>query len=409
MEQYSDLIVKAIDYIKTQDAEETMTVDAVARHAGFSSDHFNRIFAAYTGFTIMEYVRFIRLRRGADRLRGSEDSVLAIALDCGYDTSESFSRAFKKQYGRAPAEYRELMQRAPDNRLGSRLTKEFPTFQLADTGTAVDWLLEQDAAANRRMAHAIQSLSGAVLYDGDDLSQGFVWIFERRDRYYTYLFAADYDTVARYCELFGDKRFALWLHNSDDMHTVATELKQRQVVFDAIKQYPQTMYRKEHHHASAPEGIALRELCYADLDVMADFYRTTAPALSEEELTALRHRFYQRDVAGEDGDGVFRCGLFHGNELIGIGCGDLLSVRGLVFNDSITVNRLRQEFRTEEVYRFIFKAMTDLALDKGALPFDSIQCNPNVPEHGRFSKKYGNFNSLDLGYEVAAYDYQLLR
>ena len=60
-----------------------MTIEDVAEHAGFSTDYFNRIFLAHTGFNVMEYIRVTRLKKAARLLCGSDQDVLGIALDCG--------------------------------------------------------------------------------------------------------------------------------------------------------------------------------------------------------------------------------------------------------------------------------------------------------------------------------------
>ncbi len=106
-----ELIERAIHYIQTAASDTALFIDTVAEHAGFSTDYFNRIFAAHTGFTVMEYVRFLRLRKASLLLRSGERDILDIALEVGYESHESFTRAFKKQYGRTPSEFRELEAR----------------------------------------------------------------------------------------------------------------------------------------------------------------------------------------------------------------------------------------------------------------------------------------------------------
>ena len=54
----------------------------------------------------MEYVRFSRMKKATHLLRTTDREVLDIALECGYEAHESFSRAFKKQYGVSPREYK---------------------------------------------------------------------------------------------------------------------------------------------------------------------------------------------------------------------------------------------------------------------------------------------------------------
>ena len=95
----SELITKALKYIKSENKNSEITIEDVAAHAGFSTDYFNRVFFAHTGFNVMEYVRFSRMKKATHLLRTTDKDVLDIALDCGYEAHESFTRAFKKQYG----------------------------------------------------------------------------------------------------------------------------------------------------------------------------------------------------------------------------------------------------------------------------------------------------------------------
>ena len=75
----SELITKALNYIKSQNKKSDITIEDVANHAGFSTDYFNRVFFAHTGFNIMEYVRFSRLKKAAHLLRGTNNDILDIA------------------------------------------------------------------------------------------------------------------------------------------------------------------------------------------------------------------------------------------------------------------------------------------------------------------------------------------
>ena len=102
----SELITKALNYIKSENKKSDITIDNVANYAGFSTDYFNRVFFAHTGFNVMEYVRFCRMKNAARLLRITDNDILDVALECGYEAHESFSRAFKNQYGISPSEYR---------------------------------------------------------------------------------------------------------------------------------------------------------------------------------------------------------------------------------------------------------------------------------------------------------------
>ena len=144
-----DLIKNAVKYINNLGSNST-TLDDVAKKAGFSTDYFNRIFRNYTGFNVMEYVRFRKLNRAARMLRTSpERDILSIALECGYESHEGFTRAFKEQYGKTPCEYREKLKAQPlvwaDNKLNATAVAEFrhvlPDFFEKDADEVIDWLL----------------------------------------------------------------------------------------------------------------------------------------------------------------------------------------------------------------------------------------------------------------------------
>ena len=81
----------------------TATLADVAR---LSAHAFHRRFRAAFGETPAAYVRRLRLERAAWRLQLHGDSILAIALDCGFADHETFSRAFRRHYGLAPREWR---------------------------------------------------------------------------------------------------------------------------------------------------------------------------------------------------------------------------------------------------------------------------------------------------------------
>ena len=92
----TELISKAIHYAKKNFNNTDMSVENVADFAGFSIDYFNRIFLAHTGFTVMSYVNYMRIKKAVELLRTTDKTVLDIALEVGYDSHEGFIKAFKK-------------------------------------------------------------------------------------------------------------------------------------------------------------------------------------------------------------------------------------------------------------------------------------------------------------------------
>ena len=86
--------------------DEELQLSVLAREAELSPTHFHRLFRRLTDETPKQYCQRLRLERSALRLLLSRRSITDIALDCGFNHHETFSRAFRKHFGRSPSEYR---------------------------------------------------------------------------------------------------------------------------------------------------------------------------------------------------------------------------------------------------------------------------------------------------------------
>ncbi|MFD0589476.1 effector binding domain-containing protein [Paenibacillus sp. GCM10027627] len=104
MEHYTR-VQSAILYIEEHLQEQLNFVD-IARAAGFSLYHFQRLFHAVSGFTVQEYIRKRRLAEAAAMLRETNSTVLQIAVSYQYGSQEAFTRAFTSCFEITPAKYR---------------------------------------------------------------------------------------------------------------------------------------------------------------------------------------------------------------------------------------------------------------------------------------------------------------
>lgn len=96
---------KAIDYIE-DNLTETIDYKIVAEQSFSSSYHFQRIFSILCGFTVGEYIRNRRLTLAGTELAMSEAKVIDVALKYGYESPDSFARAFQKFHGILPSQAR---------------------------------------------------------------------------------------------------------------------------------------------------------------------------------------------------------------------------------------------------------------------------------------------------------------
>lgn len=90
--------------------DQPLSLDNVAAKAGYSKWHLQRMFKDVTGHAIGSYIRARRLSKSAVALRLTSRPILDIALQYRFDSQQTFTRAFKKQFTLTPALYR----RSPD-------------------------------------------------------------------------------------------------------------------------------------------------------------------------------------------------------------------------------------------------------------------------------------------------------
>ena len=98
-------ISKAIDYIEEHITEPTDYARA-AKEACSSPFNFQRVFALLCGYTLGDYVRMRRLTLAGEELLSTDAKVIDVALRYGYDSPESFSRAFTRFHGVSPSAVR---------------------------------------------------------------------------------------------------------------------------------------------------------------------------------------------------------------------------------------------------------------------------------------------------------------
>lgn len=105
-ERYGERIWRVVDYVNAN-LDKDLSVDRLARIAGFSKFHFHRQFTSYAGVSVSRLVRLLRLKRASYQLVfDPEAPIIEIAFDAGFENPESFSRAFKKAQGQTPSQFR---------------------------------------------------------------------------------------------------------------------------------------------------------------------------------------------------------------------------------------------------------------------------------------------------------------
>lgn len=109
----SATVIRVCDYVSSH-LDEDLTVEHLSGVAGYSKYHFHRLFREFVGVNLTAYVQLARLKRASYRLVfHPECSVIEIALEARFESPESFSRAFKRNFGQTPTAFRRDPQWEP--------------------------------------------------------------------------------------------------------------------------------------------------------------------------------------------------------------------------------------------------------------------------------------------------------
>ena len=96
---------RSIDYIEAHLAEPIDYAE-VAAQSYASSYHFQRVFSILCGYTLGEYIRNRRLSLAGAELAAGGAKVIDVALKYGYESPDSFAKAFQKFHGILPSQAR---------------------------------------------------------------------------------------------------------------------------------------------------------------------------------------------------------------------------------------------------------------------------------------------------------------
>ena len=100
-----EAIQKTLDYME-EHYEEELTIEQLSTIAHLSRFYYQRLFYRLTGYTVSEYLRSVRLKMAAGLLKADNGKIMDIAMQCGFSSHSTLTRAFRQCYGMSPAEYR---------------------------------------------------------------------------------------------------------------------------------------------------------------------------------------------------------------------------------------------------------------------------------------------------------------
>lgn len=99
------IIENALRYIEENLSGE-LTVDRIAEKVNISPFYFQKGFSMLCGYSVGEYIRMRRLSVAGSELVTSDNKVIDLALKYGYDSPDSFTKAFTRFHGSTPTDVR---------------------------------------------------------------------------------------------------------------------------------------------------------------------------------------------------------------------------------------------------------------------------------------------------------------
>lgn len=391
----TELIQKAIDYARKNFGDTEITVQNVADHAGFSMDYFNRIFLSHTGFTVMAYVNYMRIKKAIELLRTTDRNVLEIALEVGYASHEGFLKAFKKVYGITPSDYR----RQNSNRVlsWSELTDvsrvagflhENPDFEQLDADAVIDLLLEKDSKRYGYFCTTIKCMGLAIVAPAGQLESGLIGVGDdRKGGIWLELMTDDFALLAEWLTRFPN---AAVFYAKDAPAAVKEKLEAFGIRYE-MQATPQALYLGDCLDISLPANITIRALSFADKDSILKWANGKTDGYIQHLLNEKHY----------DDPSVLEYGVFENGALIAVaGCG-ADEAHGFRLNNSCNI-RFADGKATNKLYRSVYEFVVNDVMEKGLFPFDDLQ-------HGAYAKSHGGFTAADVGFTTVNWRYDVIR
>lgn len=139
-----DSLILALEYIESHFCNE-IDMQVLAKYALSSLSGLQKQFRWVFNYSIKEYISKRRLTVAAKELVETDNTILQIALNYGYNSPEVFTRAFQKMYGMNPSEYRRhnhYMTVFPRIQIDETESGEFVVYK--DVSTLYDWLRQNE-------------------------------------------------------------------------------------------------------------------------------------------------------------------------------------------------------------------------------------------------------------------------
>lgn len=97
---------KVVEWMKEHFEDADLSLDRAALGIGLSSNKLTQLIKSQTGHSFKAFLNDLRMERACQLLKETDEQVLQVALQCGYNTVAHFNRLFKERYGQTPTQWR---------------------------------------------------------------------------------------------------------------------------------------------------------------------------------------------------------------------------------------------------------------------------------------------------------------
>ena len=351
-----NLIDKAIGFIQ-KNPKDNLSLQSIADNAGFSLTYFDAIFRQHTGYSPVEYSRIYKLTRSALELRRTQKTVLEIALDFGYASPESFTRAFKNFYSITPSEYREKYsgEAVTWHDLSGKIAishfrRSFPELNVSDIDLALDFCFTHNP-----LKYA-EDIVGMTVAESEILTLGDPESLEH------FIYVSDYNSVEPavmlICENEEDALPYLKLFSklSNPHFSIRRSVDAEWKIFDAeVAKIGLTcrcgydmIYPNDSISVPEYDGLSIRQLTAEDMPQVKVFKQHGGCA--DCHVRAIQIHF-----DGKGNTGMTPMGIFENEELICLAMPDLDQIRELRKYDIgaiFTTNTTSKEKAVDLMWRY---------------------------------------------------------
>ena len=109
MTMQNDVIHLIMSWID-DNIDKPLKIEDVAKRAGYSRWHLQRLFQQVTHQTLADYIRNKKLEHAAHELKDTDRSILEISFRYGFDSQQSFTRTFSRKFSMPPGSWRKRNQ-----------------------------------------------------------------------------------------------------------------------------------------------------------------------------------------------------------------------------------------------------------------------------------------------------------